>query len=631
MRSQQYGWGRTSPWNHSVSRHTPSSEAAEDGLGDGAVSRLPGGRAHCRRGVARRRSRAPHRHEGRPNERADGGRYFCCGDRRRNRLGWNDDRLWRQRRHQYHVHEHDIDHCHNSRFEYAWSGVGLGDHERRHFDDGCHVHLYRTHRHLGHARVWAAGRRRQGDDHRHEPDGGHAVDFGAGNPGAVTSNTAGKIVVTSPASTLAAPGTGTVDVTVTTAWGTSPVVPADQFTYVGAPTVTALYGGNAPTGGGTTIIIQGTNFVGVTNVEFATTAATSYVVQSSTEISAVVPGIATEVVGTIYNVTVITGAGTSAKATANQWYWFGTGSCTFTGSGVQNSGAPPGASAYIQGAVAGTSPTNPSGGTAIPTSCTGLSGLGTTAPMIESLGAATAGVVTGTGPGGNGGNEEWLGWSGQNNYFDTTSATYNAPSPGFQLPDSGPSTTGGCPISGALCVTGAAGGTPVYYGTDPNTTCPPSQAQTDAGLVDCNVGALTAASTGSNPSTYIAATLQISYANDPTPDPATATFTSGTTAPGSTVTLKTCGTCNWWGAGANGAPSFIAPIGPAPATATAVPAPAVWVGRPGPAPSRRRRPPTPSPSPRPATTVAAAVGRKPRAPGPSPTARWPKAPSAAPS
>ncbi len=405
-----------------------------------------------------------------------------------------------------------------------------------------------------------------------------AVDFGAGNPGTITSNTAGKIVVTSPASTLAAPGTGTVDVTVTTALGTSPVVPADQFTYVGAPTVTALYGGNAPTGGGTTIIIQGTNFVGVTNVEFATTAATSYVVESSTEISAVVPGIATEVVGTIYNVTVITGAGTSAKATANQWYWFGTGSCTFSGAGVQNSGAPPGASAYIQGAVAGTSTTNPSGGTAIPTSCTGLSGLGTTAPMIESLGAATAGVVTGTGPGGNGGNEEWLGWSGQNNYFDTTSATYNAPSPGFQLPDSGPSTTGGCPISGALCVTGAAGGTPVYYGTDPNTTCPPSQAQTDAGLVDCNVGALTAASTGSNPSTYIAATLQISYANDPTPDPASATFTSGTTAPGSTVTLNSCGTCNWWGAGANGAPSFIAPIGPAPATATAVPAPAVWVG-----------------------------------------------------
>ena len=195
-----------------------------------------------------------------------------------------------------------------------------------------------------------------------------------------------------------------------------------------------------------------------------------------------VPAIRTETVGTIYNLTVTTGAGKSAKATANQWYWFGTGSCTFSGTGVENSGAPPGASAYIQGAVAGTSTTLPSGGTAIPTACTGLTGLGTTAPMLESLGAPTAAIVTGTGPGGNGGNEEWLGWSGSNGYSDTTSSTYNAPSPGFQLPESGPSTSGGCPVSPGLCVTAGSGGTPAYYGTDPNATCPPSQAETDAGL-----------------------------------------------------------------------------------------------------------------------------------------------------
>ncbi len=296
--------------------------------------------------------------------------------------------------------------------------------------------------------------------------------------------------------------------------------------------------------------------------------------QSSTQISAVVPPINTETPQTIYNVTVTTGSGVSAKATANQWYWFGAGTCTFSGTGVVNSGAPPGASAYIQGAVAGTSPNNPSGGTSIPSACTGLVGLGTTAPMIESLGAPTAGIVTGTGPGGNGGNEEWLGWSGKNNYFATSGSTYNAPNPGFNLPASGPSTSGGCPITTALC---NAAGQPVYYGTDPNATCPPSQAQTDAGLVDCSVGLLTAATTSSSPSTYIAATLQISYANDPTPDPATATFSPGTVAPGQTVTLNTCGSCNWWGAGSQGAPSFVDPIGPT-GTAVAVPAPAVWVG-----------------------------------------------------
>ena len=116
----------------------------------------------------------------------------------------------------------------------------------------------------------------------------------------------------------------------------------------------------------------------------------------------------------------------------------------------------------------------------------------------------------------------------------------------------------------------------MYYGTDPDATCPPSQAQTDAGFVDCSVAALTAES-GTPPDTYLAATLEISYANDPTPDPATATFTSGTTAPGDTVTLNSCSTCNWWGAGSEGAPSFVPPVGPT-GSAVAVPAPSVWVG-----------------------------------------------------
>ena len=405
-----------------------------------------------------------------------------------------------------------------------------------------------------------------------------SVDFGTGNPATISSDAAGKIVIDSaPASPLASPGYGTVDITVTTASGTSAIVPADEFTYAPAPTVTNLYGGNAPTGGGTTIIIVGTNFLGATAVDFATTASTSFTVESSTEIEALVPAIGTETVGNIYNLTVTTGAGKSATATANQWYWFGTGSCTFSGTGVENSGAPPGASAYIQGAVAGTSTTLPSGGTAIPTACTGLTGLGTTAPMLESLGAPTAANVTGTGPGGNGGNEEWLGWSGSNGYSDTSSSTYNAPSPGFQLPESGPSTSGGCPVSPGLCVTAGSGGTPAYYGTDPNATCPPSQAETDAGYVDCDVTALTAQS-GSPPDSYVVATLQLSYADDPTPDPATASFTSGTTAPGDTVTLNSCSTCNWWGAGSEGAPGFTPPIGPAPASAFAIPAPTVWVG-----------------------------------------------------
>ena len=455
-----------------------------------------------------------------------------------------------------------------------------------------------------------------------------AVDFGSA-AATISSNTAGKIVIdASPASPLAAPGLGTVDITVTTAGGTSAIVPADEFTYVNAPTVTALYGGNAPTAGGTTIIIQGTDFAGVTAVDFASTAATSYTVQSSTQIQAVVPAINNETVGDLYNVTVTTGAGVSAKATANQWYWFGAGSCAFSGTGVENSGAPPGSSAYIQGAVAGTSTTLPSGGTVIPTSCTGLEGLGTTAPMLESLGAPTAAVVTGTAPGGAGGNEEWLGWSGANGYSTTVDGTYNAPSPGFQLPESGPSTTGGCPVPSSLCVTAASGGTPVYYGTDPSATCPPTQAMTDAGLVDCDVTALTAQS-GSPPDSYVVATLQLSYANDPTPDPPRPRSRRGrrlpeTPSPSTVAAPVTGGERGPAGLRASSRRLGRPPRRPSPSRPRRS-----GSGRPGPAPSRRRRRPTRSPSPPPPTPVAAAAGRPPRDPDRPPTARSAKARSAA--
>jgi phage protein D len=61
--------------------------------------------------------------------------------------------------------------------------------------------------------------------------GATAVNFGPGNPGTgvlvVPDGT--QLIVTSPA------GGGTVDVTVTTPLGTSPVVPADHFTYTKPP------------------------------------------------------------------------------------------------------------------------------------------------------------------------------------------------------------------------------------------------------------------------------------------------------------------------------------------------------------------------------------------------------------
>jgi hypothetical protein len=56
-------------------------------------------------------------------------------------------------------------------------------------------------------------------------EGATAVDFGPGNPGVISADTAASLTATSPA------GTGTVDVTVTTPTGTSLPVAADQYAF----------------------------------------------------------------------------------------------------------------------------------------------------------------------------------------------------------------------------------------------------------------------------------------------------------------------------------------------------------------------------------------------------------------
>ena len=58
--------------------------------------------------------------------------------------------------------------------------------------------------------------------------GATAVHFGS-VAGTIVSDTATQLVVTSP------PGSGTVDITVITASGTSATLAADQFTFVAAP------------------------------------------------------------------------------------------------------------------------------------------------------------------------------------------------------------------------------------------------------------------------------------------------------------------------------------------------------------------------------------------------------------
>jgi hypothetical protein len=87
------------------------------------------------------------------------------------------------------------------------------------------------------------------------------------------------------------PGSGLVDVTVTTPDGTSPVVNGDRFTYIALPTVTGV----SPATGGNTVTITGTGFhnifgfPGVTTVDFGSVPSPSFTVDSDTRLTATVP------------------------------------------------------------------------------------------------------------------------------------------------------------------------------------------------------------------------------------------------------------------------------------------------------------------------------------------------------
>ncbi|MBI1915171.1 MAG: IPT/TIG domain-containing protein [Planctomycetes bacterium] len=99
--------------------------------------------------------------------------------------------------------------------------------------------------------------------------------------------------------------------------GTSTTSAADHFTYSApsAPTVTALSPTSGSTGGGTVVILTGTNFTGTTGVKFGAVPATIFFINSATTITAVAPSQAAATV----NVTVTTAAGTSATGAGNQF------------------------------------------------------------------------------------------------------------------------------------------------------------------------------------------------------------------------------------------------------------------------------------------------------------------------
>ena len=138
-----------------------------------------------------------------------------------------------------------------------------------------------------------------------------AVSFGATSATGYIINSSTQITATAPAGAA-----GTVDVRVTTPAGTSALTASDQYTYVPAPTVTAVSPTAGPTAGGTTVVITGTGFSaapGTGAVKFGASNAT-YTINSNTQITATSPANAAGV----YDITVTTPGGTSATSASNQ-------------------------------------------------------------------------------------------------------------------------------------------------------------------------------------------------------------------------------------------------------------------------------------------------------------------------
>jgi hypothetical protein len=113
-----------------------------------------------------------------------------------------------------------------------------------------------------------------------------------------------------------------VDVTVTTAGGTSAASVFDKYTFdvPGQPAVTAVSPSSGLPGGGTTVYISGRNFLGATAVHFGAASSTRFFPLSQGVIQAFSPPGAG---GSTVDVTVTTPGGTSAPSSADQFSYLG--------------------------------------------------------------------------------------------------------------------------------------------------------------------------------------------------------------------------------------------------------------------------------------------------------------------
>jgi len=153
----------------------------------------------------------------------------------------------------------------------------------------------------------------------------NGVKFGALNATSYVVNSDIKITAVAPAHIA-----GPVDVVVTNIYGSSAIVPGDVYTYFLAgsvpPTITGLNPTLGSTLGGTTVVITGTGFNGVTSVKFGDLNAESYVVNSDVKITAKTKAHAVGIVDVV--VTALTGA--TAIVPADKYTYFTAATARFS-------------------------------------------------------------------------------------------------------------------------------------------------------------------------------------------------------------------------------------------------------------------------------------------------------------
>jgi hypothetical protein len=138
-----------------------------------------------------------------------------------------------------------------------------------------------------------------------------AVKFGQTAAASYTVKSDTSITAVTPAVS-----SGTVDVTVTTAGGTSATTSSDQFTFVPIPRVASLSPTQGTADGGTQVTITGVNFTGATAVSFGGRTASFRVVSDTSIVATAPPGPDS---GVTVDVTVTAAAGTSAATSSDRY------------------------------------------------------------------------------------------------------------------------------------------------------------------------------------------------------------------------------------------------------------------------------------------------------------------------